>query len=195
MPRKRAPEATRTNILDSALRTFAEKGYARASMDEIAEGAGVTKGALYWHFDDKLELYRALVDHVLEMQTIAVMPSFEGSRPAREMIEALVRSYLRFYRENLLVMAFYSNMMMEVKTLSETGIMASMAEAYREYLGAVASALERGGWNGTEDHMAGARVLVGALDGLVMQWMLDPDGFDPDAVGEALIELCSKKGG
>lgn len=191
MPRKRAPDMTRTKILNSALKAFAEKGYARASMDEIAEGAGVTKGALYWHFDDKLKLYRSLVDHVLEMQTVAVMPSLDAGKPAHEMVSELVHSYLSFYRENGLVMAFYSNMMMEVKTLSETGIMAAMADVYREYRRAVASALRKGGRRGARDHEARASVLIGALDGLVMQWMLDPEGFDPDPVGEALVELYS----
>jgi AcrR family transcriptional regulator len=52
---------TRQALLDSATRLFAERGYARTSLDEIAAGARVTKGALYGHFDGKQALFRAVL--------------------------------------------------------------------------------------------------------------------------------------
>jgi AcrR family transcriptional regulator len=56
------PEDTRTKLLDAAARLFAEKGYANTSMDDIATGAGMTKGALYWNFDSKEALFHTLLD-------------------------------------------------------------------------------------------------------------------------------------
>jgi len=52
---------TRRRLLDAAVRTFARLGYDRASMDEIASEAGLTKGALYWHFASKIELFKAIM--------------------------------------------------------------------------------------------------------------------------------------
>lgn len=56
------PPDTRTKLLDAAAEVFAEKGYANASMDDVAAAAGMTKGALYWNFDSKEALFHALLD-------------------------------------------------------------------------------------------------------------------------------------
>lgn len=53
---------TRETILDAAMAVFSEKGFAAATLDDIALTAKVTRGAIYWHFAGKAELYNALVD-------------------------------------------------------------------------------------------------------------------------------------
>ena len=58
-PRRRAPEASRDAILDAALRCFAKRGYHETSVDDIAERARLSKGAIYWHFAGKRELFLA----------------------------------------------------------------------------------------------------------------------------------------
>jgi AcrR family transcriptional regulator len=55
-------QQTRDAILRSALEAFANAGYRGASLDRIAKKVGLTKGALYWHFKNKLDLYTAVVD-------------------------------------------------------------------------------------------------------------------------------------
>jgi AcrR family transcriptional regulator len=60
--RKTKEEAleTRERILDAAIEVFFDKGVTGASLEEIAEQAGVTRGAIYWHFRNKLDLFEAL---------------------------------------------------------------------------------------------------------------------------------------
>lgn len=53
--------ATRAGVLDAALRVFGRKGYAATRLEEVAAEAGVTRGAVYWHFADKAALYTALM--------------------------------------------------------------------------------------------------------------------------------------
>lgn len=57
-------EATRELLLDAAEEAFFENGVARTSLDAIARRAGHTRGAIYWHFDDKSGLFQALLDRV-----------------------------------------------------------------------------------------------------------------------------------
>jgi AcrR family transcriptional regulator len=57
-------EATRGALLDSARQLFAAEGYVDVSIDEICRHAGVTKGALYHHFRDKRDLFRAVFEQV-----------------------------------------------------------------------------------------------------------------------------------
>lgn len=66
MARKTKAEAeqTREAILDAAEAIFFEKGVARTTLDEISRAAGVTRGALYWHFRNKADVLTALVQRV-----------------------------------------------------------------------------------------------------------------------------------
>lgn len=61
---KEEAEQTRRRIMTAALRTFNRRGIARTTMEQIATAAGVTRGAIYWHFADKQALLRAIRDDV-----------------------------------------------------------------------------------------------------------------------------------
>ena len=57
-------EQTRRALLDVARRLFAERGFAGTGTEEVVRQAGVTRGALYYHFRDKRDLFRAVVEDV-----------------------------------------------------------------------------------------------------------------------------------
>lgn len=57
-------EATRNSILDAAERMFSERGVSRTSLAYIAQAANVTRGAIYWHFRNKADLFQAMLDRV-----------------------------------------------------------------------------------------------------------------------------------
>ena len=72
--RERAAQAetTRQTLLQTARRLFAQQGYAEVSTDEVVRRAKLTKGALYHHFADKLELYVAVIED-MERELVAAM--------------------------------------------------------------------------------------------------------------------------
>jgi len=55
---------TRDRILDAAERVFGRSGVSRTSLEDVARAAGVTRGAIYWHFEDKSDLFAAMVNRV-----------------------------------------------------------------------------------------------------------------------------------
>ncbi|MBE7375034.1 TetR family transcriptional regulator [Pseudomonas lopnurensis] len=61
---KEEAEKTRAAILASAERLFLDKGVAHTSLDQIARDAGVTRGAVYWHFQNKAHLFHEMLDQV-----------------------------------------------------------------------------------------------------------------------------------
>lgn len=61
---KAQAQETRDNLLLAALDVFNQRGVARASLNEIAQTAGVTRGALYWHFKNKEDLFEALFQRI-----------------------------------------------------------------------------------------------------------------------------------
>ena len=66
MVRRTRDEAaeTRNGILDAAEKVFSVRGVSHTSLEDIAKAAGVTRGAIYWHFRNKSELFTAMVDRV-----------------------------------------------------------------------------------------------------------------------------------
>lgn len=61
---KAEAEETRNSILNAAERVFFEKGVSTASLDDVAKAAGVTRGAIYWHFSNKTDLFLELYNTV-----------------------------------------------------------------------------------------------------------------------------------
>lgn len=57
---KEDAELTRQHLLQAAVKVFAEKGYTATRLSDIAEEANVTRGAIYWHFENKRNLFTAL---------------------------------------------------------------------------------------------------------------------------------------
>lgn len=86
--------ATRHDLLQHARKLFAQKGYTDSSTDEVVRRAKVTKGALYHHFSNKLELYRAVVED-MERELVAKMAeAADGARTPQAKLEAAGRAYL-----------------------------------------------------------------------------------------------------
>ena len=84
MAKKRAQlqEETRSKLIKSARKAFAEKGYAAASMDDLTAEAGLTRGALYHNFGDKQGLLRAVIDQIdAEMLTRARLAQEQATTP------------------------------------------------------------------------------------------------------------------
>lgn len=84
--REERKEETRQELIDAALKGFAERGFQRASLDQIARDAGYSTGAIYWHFGGKDELFLAAFDtyvlkRVGEFTEILEQPS--GGLPER----------------------------------------------------------------------------------------------------------------
>ena len=77
------PTPSRAKLLEAAARVFAERGFERASVDEIAAAAGLSKGTLYWNFKSKDELFFALMDEHLVRRMEEIF-GVTGSLPGAE---------------------------------------------------------------------------------------------------------------
>lgn len=89
---KQEAERTRQAVLDAAIQVFLERGVARATLDEVALAAGVTRGAVYWHFRNKLDLFMAIDRRVRLFgdQVLAGVVAYEGPDPLAELTRTLV---------------------------------------------------------------------------------------------------------
>lgn len=74
-------ELTRIAILDEAVRLFAENGVANTSLEQIAQAARVTRGAIYWHFKNKMEIFDALHERLYQPLSEMILQDMQMEHP------------------------------------------------------------------------------------------------------------------
>ena len=99
-PRRRMPAADRRAlILEAAREAFAEGGYHRTSLEDVAERAGVSKALLYEHFDSKRELHRAMLEtHVRELIE-RLNTALAGAEPGEQRLRAGLDAFFTFLEQ------------------------------------------------------------------------------------------------
>lgn len=91
-------EKTRQKILDSAHAVFLEHGVSRSTFADIASAAGMTRGAIYWHFKNKIDLFEALIKDAflpLEKALEDIFDTDEFEEPL-DRIEKALRAFASF---------------------------------------------------------------------------------------------------
>ncbi|MBN3744408.1 TetR family transcriptional regulator [Burkholderia sp. Se-20373] len=83
-------QATRAIIVESAQGVFFDHGFAHASLEEIARRAGVTRGAVYWHFESKLDVLDAIfVDAAIPLDPFLITSRHDAEHDIDALIDAL----------------------------------------------------------------------------------------------------------
>lgn len=98
--RLRHGPVTREQILDSSLRLFSEKGFARTSVRDIAQAAGITDAAIYYHFASKRDLFEALIEERGFTQALANLETAEITVGPDEAIPGIASNALAFIYTN-----------------------------------------------------------------------------------------------
>lgn len=187
---------TRAALLEAAGRIFSERGFHGASLDDIADAAGFSKGAVYSNFRSKEDLFLALVDDRL---VSFVQGSAEIlARPSESIasrIEAISELHERFTRDRawaLLYMEFYLYGMRN----PEVGrrIIRHERQAFERITRLVDAELDALGLTPPipTDELAG--IVVAISEGLWLKQSLDPDAVPPGLFSSALSFLLAAVG-
>jgi AcrR family transcriptional regulator len=91
---KRDSAATREALFEAAADLFSRRGFGAVTVDDIARAAGVNRAMLYYHFADKLALYRAIVCRMLDEVAARVQAIAGETRPPAEKIDLIVTSFV-----------------------------------------------------------------------------------------------------
>lgn len=178
-----APERRR-QLLDVALVVFAREGYHEASMNDVAEAAGVTKPVLYQHFQSKRELYLELLRDVggrLE-RTIAEATADAGG--PRQQVEAGLRAYFTFVADQR--EAFQLLFAGGAGVDDEFLVVAQHVEASIARF--VADLIEVDGLDAAHRTLL-AHGVVGVAEGTSRHWLANPEGIDPERLAAQAAEL------
>ena len=92
--------ARRRQIVEAAIETLAEVGYARTSLTRIAARLGISKGVISYHFAGKDDLIAEIVSQVLQRARADMQPRIEAQTTGPEMLRVYIESNLEFMRDN-----------------------------------------------------------------------------------------------
>lgn len=167
-------EETRSNILDSAILSFANQGYQSTSMAKIAKKAGVSKSLIFWYFESKSKLFESLIDRFVDECAIS-LDRLMGRQNAQEKIEEIMNMYWDFIKQNLDFIRIFMNWFLQAeskekrKTERLKKIHRKFEEIFEKYL---EIGIQEGQFCSSLDIKSTALSIISSLEGILVQLVM-----------------------
>ena len=193
--RQERRQQTRARLVEAALRIFAEQGYDHATVEEIVLAAGYSKGAYYFHFDSKEDIFLELVSTWIEDQTRR-LSAFESARgPAAVTLFEALKSLLRYDNRDL----HWRLLLPEIwaQPHRDKKVRDALQSAYAHWIELLANAFEKADREALVSlavrPAVAASLVLAAHDGLMLRSRLDTAASEsepaPSEVVSALLGI------
>ena len=188
-------EEKKQEILKAAMRVFAQNGVVQTKMADIAEAAAIGKGTIYEYFRSKEDIFAEAYSHIFletEKRITAVLESpIQPEEKLRMLMAVTLEALLGDGGEFAgIMMAFWSE---GIRNKNERIIkIIDLKRIYSDYRVIIAGILEEGMRKGQfreMDTFMTASVIIGAMDGLLLQCIMDPKAFAPEKAMEVLFDI------
>jgi TetR/AcrR family acrAB operon transcriptional repressor len=197
MVRKNREEAlaTRNAILDAAEIVFQERGVSKASLAEIAAAAGVTRGAVYWHFANKVDLFDAMIQRIFGLME-AKLEELQKKRQYDDPVE-LTRELSLYFLDRLSNDPHYHRIIdISWNKCEYVGEMADICDKHLERgnrflditIAAFQTSRERGFLPPRVNPRTAAIGLIAVVDGLIVNWTFHKSAFPLVDTGIEIID-------
>ena len=186
---KQDAQATRSLLLDAAEQLFHARGVWRTSLNDIAVAAGTTRGAIYWHFKDKADLFNAMMQRVtLPLEEAVMQVGEDPEADPLDEIRGAIRRALRMVTTDERARRVFEIAMHRVEYVDELeAVKQRHLNVRSDCMVRIEAGLQvaagRRGVPLALPARAAALGLHSLVDGLIQNWLLDPPGFDLQAVG------------
>ncbi len=184
-------------IIDAAAVVFAQKGFFKTIMTDIAAEAGIGKGTLYEYFRSKDDLFFAVFERFMNDASRSALessrsPGKSASRRLRDIGDTVTASWPELKPIYSLTLEFWAA---AASSRHRERFKKAFEDGYRQYRRLVGEVLregiEDGEFRADTDVKSVAAVLVGAWDALLLQAWFD-DSFDPAASGRSFLDSLLK---
>jgi len=184
----RLPAAERRQqLLDVALEVFSREGYHQASMNDIAEAAGVTKPVLYQHFGSKRELFAELLREVGDRMAVAIgKATAEATGPREQVIDGM-RAYFEWvdsHRSGF-------EILFSGETRRDPEFLKQASRVEKDMAAAVGSLIVVDGLDPERQLLLG-QAIVGMAEATCRHWLASGKDLAPDELAEQVAELAWK---
>lgn len=181
--------ATRDRILDAAERVFHERGVACTTLQDIAEAAGVTRGAIYWHFDDKPSVFAAMFERAfLPVEgASALLKPLAGEQPL-DTVRRHVMDLLQRMEDDEALRRVVGIVMHKVEIAGDLLVVRErVLQARARHIDLIQRRLAGTGL-GVATRRELAVGLHALVDGLLENWVLEPTSFDLVGCGRRALD-------
>lgn len=186
--------ATRHQLLDAAQQVFAEKGVSRTSLNDIAQAAGASRGAIYWHFKNKADVFNAMLERITLPMEGALHQSGQGEGQdfLAELLAAILDAMRRITSDEptrrVFEVAFHKVEYVDDLLAVKARQVQSHADAVQRMQQALQDARERRGLAPLESPAAVAHGFHALVVGLIQSWLLAPEVFELVKTAEIAID-------
>ncbi|WP_166363776.1 TetR family transcriptional regulator [Pseudomonas akapageensis] len=191
---KEEAQETRSQILEAAQKAFHERGVARTTLADIAAMAGVTRGAIYWHFSNKADLFQAMLDSLSEPLDALAQASenrdeIDPLGCMRNLLIQLLHQVaqdpkIRRVNEILFHKCEFTDEMCDLRRQRQ-----SAALDCNVRIGvSLTNAVNRGQLPENLDTERAAITLHAYIDGMLAQWLLIPDSYSLHEQAETWVD-------
>lgn len=196
MVRKTKEEAleTRNQLLDAAEKVFFEKGFSHASLNDVARAADLTRGAVYWHFKNKADLFEALIERVrLPIETLGDCGAGEDhpdplGRLREFATQALRETVVNPRRRRVFTILFHKFEFNEEAQAVEVRQQAAFMDCVQRVESSLQSAVDKGQLPEGLDTLRAAIAFRAFFIGLLANWLFMPRSFDLEAHAVPLVD-------
>ena len=179
-------EQKRTLIKDTAMEMFAEKGFAGTSISSIAKKAGISKGLMYNYFTNKEDLIKTIILDGFNI-LIEVFDANKDGKLTKEELIYFLKETSNILKENVSFWKLYFIVMMQADVIK------LIENEFMEFLMPFLTTLiEYFADQGVENPEAYARLLGATLDGISLNYVVDPEHFPIDEVTDLIIDKFIK---
>src|SRR2546428_11004317 len=185
---------TREQLLDAAERVFCDRGVARTSLTEVAAAAGMTRGAVYWHFRDKADLFGAMCERATSpLDAMLVEAGGRTHDDPLGAVRALAVSALSRLATDPRAQAVFEVIFHKSELTGQLADIAGRQERDRgNCLSNVERVLEqavaRAQLPADTDTALATRLLHAYLSGIMREWVLDKAAYDLAAQAPSLVD-------
>lgn len=187
--------STREQLLDAAERVFRERGVAHTSLAEVAAAAGVTRGALYWHFRDKSDLFDAMCERTrLPLEAMLDRAGTTAHEDPLAALRGLALSALSRLATDRRAQAVFEVMFHKCERALELAPAGERTRRERRLClvhveEVMRQAVAAGQLPDDTDTALATEAMHAYVVGLMNEWVLDPDAWDLAGRGPALVDL------
>lgn len=184
MTRTEKRERTRAALLRAAQAVFGRRGYHDATLREIVEAAGVSKGALYYNFSTKDDLFLALLDARMEERLRDIQEALASERSAEAELERSALDYVRNLGRNREWITLFFEFV--AHAARDPSFRVEFSERFKRFWAALATLVEERARHHEIDLPLPAEQVAIALDATGIGFMI-ASIVDPDAAPEGLL--------
>jgi AcrR family transcriptional regulator len=182
---------TRGKLLDAAATVFAQKGIAGASLDDVADAAGLTKGAVYSNFDSKEDLVWTLLEERLGQESLAIIPQVDSSHTQEEQALEAGELFMNLAdRERDMFLLEYEYMLY-IARHPEKRRKNNFTRRRDEVAGIIQAQAEEAGAQLPMPATDLATALFALGSGITLEWLVNPDEVPVDLFGRMLGVIFS----